>query len=283
MSAAVEAARAKINLALHVTGRRADGFHLLDTLAVFADLGDELEAARAARLSFATTGPFAAAVPHQDNLVLRAVKAMSGRGAARPVRLTLTKNIPAAAGLGGGSADAAAALRLLNRRWRRGFDEKKLARTGVKIGADVPMCIYSRALRATGIGEKIAVIDAFPALDLVLLNPGVQLATADVFAALTRRENPPMPKIATFKCAHEVAAFLAGCRNDLETPALSLAPEIAEARAALAAQPGCLMARMTGSGPTLFGIFSGADKARRAAATLAAMKPVWWARAVTAG
>ncbi|MBP7001562.1 4-(cytidine 5'-diphospho)-2-C-methyl-D-erythritol kinase [Amaricoccus sp.] len=274
---AAELAPAKVNLALHVTGRRADGFHELDSLVAFAGMGDLVEAAPAERLGLRVAGPFAAGLDAgPGNLVLRAAAAVrpEGRGAA----LRLTKRLPVAAGLGGGSADAAAALRLLGRLWGVPMPG---APALVALGADVPVCVEGRAARMRGVGEALAPAP-LPAFWLALANPGVAVSTAAVFAGLERRDNPGMEAVPRFAGAADLAAWLARQRNDLEAPALRLAPAIAAARAALAAQPGCLLARMSGSGATCFGIFAGAGAARAAAAAIARAEPGWWVAAAPA-
>lgn len=265
-------APAKLNLTLHVTGRRADGYHLLDSLVTFADVGDVLTAAPAAALSLAVTGPMAAGCPGgEDNLVWRAARALDPAAGAR---LTLDKQLPAAVGLGGGSSDAAAALRALARLWGRPCPAPPDA---LHLGADVPVCLAARTVRMGGIGEVLAPARALPPAWVVLVNPGVGVPTAAVFAALARRDNPPMPReLPRLADAAALAAFLRAMRNDLEAPAASLAPAIDAARAALVARPGCLLARMSGSGATVFGLFTDPVAASAAAAALA--RPGWWVR-----
>jgi 4-diphosphocytidyl-2-C-methyl-D-erythritol kinase len=278
------AAPAKVNLALHVTGRRADGYHLLDSIAVFCDLGDRIEVEPAERLSLAVAGPFAAHAPgDRTDLAWRAAEAFFGRtrrfsGAA----IRIEKNIPAGAGLGGGSADAAAVLLALNRLCGAPLPPDQLAALGLGLGADVPMCLVGRALRARGAGEKIAPLAGWPALPLVLVWPAASVSTRAVFAALQRRENPPLPDPPPLGTAAAVAAWLKECRNDLETPALSAAPGIAAALAALRGTPGCLIARMSGSGSGCFGLYADAAGAGDAAALLSAERPHWWCRATLA-
>lgn len=271
------AAPAKVNLYLHVTGRRPDGYHELDSLVVFADLGDRLTAAPAPVLALSVTGPFAAALDGGDNLVLRAARALA-RAAGRTdgADLRLDKRLPVAAGLGGGSADAAAALRALTALW----DLPPELAVGVApgLGADVPVCLAGRPARMTGIGERLAPVAGLPPLAAVLANPGEPLATAAVFGALAGRfgggagEPPPT-------APEHLLAHLAGRRNDLEAPARSLSPRIGEVLALLAALPGCRLARMSGSGPTCFGLFATAAAAADGAAALSAARPGWWVRA----
>jgi 4-diphosphocytidyl-2-C-methyl-D-erythritol kinase len=268
-----DAAPAKVNLALHVTGRRPDGYHLIDSLVVFAPAAaDRITVESAKDLSLAVTGPFAAAVPAgPDNLVLRAARLLGpGRGA----RITLDKRLPVAAGLGGGSSDAAAAVRALSRLW--GLPTPPAAALAA-LGADVPVCLTAPLpARMTGIGEAVTPLPGLCRVHLVLANPGVALATASVFAALERRDGAPLPPVPAFSDAAQVAAWAAAARNDLEAPARRLAPVIGEVLAALAALPGCLLARMSGSGATCFGLFPDAPARDRAAALLAARRPEWW-------
>ncbi|TKA94807.1 4-(cytidine 5'-diphospho)-2-C-methyl-D-erythritol kinase [Cereibacter changlensis] len=266
-------AAAKINLTLHVTGQRADGYHLLDSLVVFAETGDTIRAEAADALSLTITGPQAAALPvSDDNLVLRAARLVGqGRGAA----ITLEKRLPIASGIGGGSADAAATIHALCRLWDLPLPGKADV---LKLGADVPVCLDGRALRMTGVGEVLLPLaHPLPAAWLVLANPGVSQPTPAVFKALERRDHAPMPQeLPRMADAASLAAFLATQRNDLEAPAMRLAPEIAETREALAALPGCLLARMSGSGATCFGLFAEEAAAAGAAALLRARRPGWW-------
>ncbi len=275
--ATVEIAFAKVNLALHVTGRRADGYHLLDSLVVFAGIGDRLEAEPADGLSLSLTGPQASGLgAGADNLVLRAAMLLRppGRGAA----LRLTKVLPVAAGIGGGSADAAAALRLLGRLWRVGAPD---AAAVLSLGADVPVCLGLKPARMRGIGEDLAAV-ALPAFWIVLANPGVPVATGAVFAGLARRDNEPMAAAPPFPDAATLFGWLAAQRNDLEPPARAIAPAIDAALAALAAQPGCGLARMSGSGATCFGLFAAEAAARAAADALRRAEAGWWVSAAPA-
>jgi 4-diphosphocytidyl-2-C-methyl-D-erythritol kinase len=272
-----EAAPAKVNLALHVVGRRGDGYHLLDSVVVFAAIGDGLTATGADDLTLTLTGPFAAALAADaDNLVLRAARMLAGAGGIVPrARLTLDKRLPVASGIGGGSADAAAALRLLSRLWRLDLAAADLAALALRLGADVPVCLAGRPARMTGVGEILLSAPALPACGLVLLNPGVPVATADVFRARAGAFSPPLDLPAAWPDVAAMAAGLAALGNDLEPPALALQPAIAEALAALRALPGCLLARMSGSGATCFGLFPGAPAAALASAGL--HRAGWWA------
>jgi 4-diphosphocytidyl-2-C-methyl-D-erythritol kinase len=288
----VETARAKVNLALHVTGRRPDGYHLLDSLVVFAEVADTLRAVPLGNddVTFTVDGQFvrdlAEAGDVHDNLVLRAADLLIRSFPAHRihgVRLELTKRLPVAAGLGGGSADAAAALRRLNRTWGLGLAAAELAALGLRLGADVPMCLLSRPLRASGIGERVTPVAGIPALPLLLVNPGVRVATPDVFRRLARAERPGLPPLPPrFGSVMEFVMWLRKTRNDLTEPASALAPEIGRVLKALAADPDCLIARMTGSGATVFGVFMSVDSANRAADRLHAARPDWWLAVTTA-
>ncbi|AMY67416.1 4-(cytidine 5'-diphospho)-2-C-methyl-D-erythritol kinase [Frigidibacter mobilis] len=269
-----EFAPAKVNLALHVTGQRADGYHLLDSLVVFAGVGDRLTAEPAEGLSLDVTGPRAEGVPTgPENLVMRAARLLDpGRGA----RLVLDKHLPAAAGIGGGSSDAAAALRALARLW--GLPLPAAGATAV-LGADVPVCLDPRPRRMAGIGDVLSEVPPLPPAWLVLVNPGVPVPTPAVFRALARKDGTPLPPLPVCTDAPSLAALLRGMRNDLEPPARGLQPRVTEALAALGAQPGCLLARMSGSGATCFGLFAREAQAQGAATALALSRPGWWVRA----
>lgn len=277
-------AAAKVNLALHVTGRRDDGYHDLDTLAVFADIGDRVSVAPADQLSLTVTGPLAGhAPPGEENLVLRAARLLKEHadvpgGAA----IRLDKQLPAGAGLGGGSADAAATLHALNEFWDLGLPLGELIALGRTLGADLAMCLVSRALRARGTGDAIELLPVMPVLPLVLVWPGRPVATPAAFAGLARRDNPSLPHPFEASTPAAMAAWLQGCRNDLEQPALGLAPEIGAALASLRAPSGCLLARMSGSGSGCFAIYSEQPEAERAASSLREAHPTWWVRATLA-
>ena len=264
MQAAVHAvAPAKINLTLHVTGRRADGYHLLDSLVVFTEAGDDLALRDGPGLSLDLTGPCAAALaPEPDNLVLRAARVMGAQG----VAFTLDKRLPVASGMGGGSSDAAAALKLLAARGLPLPDTAGLMR----LGADLPVCMAAPApARMQGLGERVTPLPGVPALWLLLVNPGQGLSTPAVFKALQSRDNPPMPEtLPHWPDAQALADWLTPMRNDLQAPAIALMPAIGDLLAALAAQPDCLLARMTGSGATCFGIYPTELALQRAAKAL---------------
>lgn len=276
MAAKAVLARAKINLCLHVTGQRADGYHLLDSLVAFADLGDLITVEPAPTLSLRLTGPMAAGLTSgADNLVLRAALAFQNpQGAA----ITLEKHLPLASGIGGGSADAAATLLALSRLWNCPLPG---AAAVLALGADLPACLAGCACRMQGVGEVLTPLrQTLPECHLVLVNPGLTLSTPAVFNALMRRDNPPLPAdLQHFHSAADLAGFLHLQRNDLEPPAQMLVPEIARVKTALAAQDGCLLARMSGSGATCFGLFATAPLASAAAAALRQHQPDWWVQA----
>ena len=269
-----ELAPAKINLFLHVVGRRDDGYHLLDSLAVFAGLADVLDHEPAETLSLAVTGPFAASLQAEPgNLVLRAARALAVKaGVTATGKLTLHKHIPVASGVGGGSADAAAALRLLTRVW--GVRPDSAAGLATGLGADVPVCLRGRPARMGGIGEVLTEAPAMPACGVLLVNPGIPLATPDVFRARKPGFSARAALPERWDGAADMAAALADLRNDLEAPAIRLVPEIQSVLTAIAGLPGCKLARMSGSGATCFGLFPGPAEAERAAAVLAPAR--WW-------
>lgn len=273
------AAPAKINLYLHVLGRRPDGYHLLDSLAVFAGAADRLTARPAAALSLAIAGPFAAGLgADDDNLVLRAAKALRTAcpGAPAGAALTLEKHLPVASGIGGGSADAAAALRVLNRLWGLRLAPRRLAEIALGLGADVPVCLASRPARMGGVGEVLTAAPALPPCGLLLANPGVALATAAVFRARSGTYAAAAALPARWPTAAAMARDLRdGTLNDLEAPAISLCPAIADVLAAIGRLPGVQLARMSGSGATCFGLFATEDAARSAQRALGQV-PGWW-------
>lgn len=271
-----EAAPAKVNLFLHVIGRRADGYHLLDSLVVFAEAADVLSVEPADGLSLQVVGPFAAALAGEpDNLVLRAARALAAEAGVVPCgRLVLRKNLPVASGIGGGSADAAAALRLLCRFWRIAPTPAALARLASGLGADVPVCLAGHASRMGGVGEHLEPVPGLPACGIVLVNPGVAVATADVFRARSGAWSSAALLPGSWPDAAAMAADLGRLRNDLEPAAIGLQPVIGDVLSALADVPGCLLARMSGSGATCFGLFAAAEQARRAVGRVS--RAGWW-------
>lgn len=277
-----------MNLALHVTGRRADGYHLIESLCVFCAFGDTITVTHAEEDGFSVTGRFAGDVPSgPDNLVLKArdsFRAQRGADPNRPVSILLDKSIPVTSGVGGGSSDAAATLRAMARLSGQQPTDAGLRQLGIRLGADVPMCLAARPLIARGIGEEIEPIASFPALHLVLVNPGVAVETPRVFAALLAKDNPALPPLPGKLDMDSLLDWLRTTRNDLAGPALALAPVIGEAIAALEAE-GALLARMSGSGATCFGIFADAASADRAASSILARRPDFFvtATSTTAG
>ena len=272
-------APAKINLALHVVGQRDDGYHLIDTLVTFARFGDILQFQPSYRLELAVTGPEAGNVPtNESNLILKAARALMAYVGKNNLgmSITLEKRLPVASGIGGGSANAAGALRGLNEHWNLGLRDPALESIGLALGADIPMCIRRGGLRAQGIGDIISRV-AVPDLWIVLVNPRVEVSTAKVFQALAIKNNsplkgtwenrPPLP--------HWISV-LQRMRNDLETPALLIAPEIGNCLSALRQQNGCLIARMSGSGATCFALFNDNADADSAAERISLAQPNWW-------
>lgn len=262
---------AKVNLTLHVTGQREDGFHTLDSLAMFADIGDRMTITMPGDYRLTVEGPMAEGVPaDESNLVLRAARMMRINADIR-----LEKHLPNAAGLGGGSGDAAATLRVLS-----GFSGKPVPGDGIELGADVPLCLQSDAARVTGIGETVTPVPNLPPLDAVLVNPGLPVLTAEVFKRLRHKVNRPMPaEMPSFETSAELIEWLRGMRNDLQEPAIEAEPVIRQVFETLERTPGCQLARMSGSGGTCFGIYHDAETAGSAAGRLQESFPSWWVRA----
>ncbi|ESZ02328.1 4-(cytidine 5'-diphospho)-2-C-methyl-D-erythritol kinase [Mesorhizobium sp. M1060] len=275
-------APAKINLALHVSGRRADGYHLLESLVVFTRFGDRVEIEPADADRFSVSGRYATSVPIDDsNLVVKAREALrrqAGQQSTPPVAIRLEKNLPVASGVGGGSSDAAAVLQGLVRTWGLDIGEAELSRIGLTLGADVPMCLAAKPLVARGVGDELSLVPDFPALALVLVNPGVAVSTPDVFNALEKRDNeglPPLPRAFDF---HSVRNWLEITRNDLEEPAQAIQPPIGRALSLLN-RAGSGFSRMSGSGATCFGLFETGNVAKRAAAEIRSREPEWFVAA----
>lgn len=261
-------APAKINLTLHVTGQRQDGYHLLDSLVVFGDIGDRLWLEPGSVMGLDVTGPFAQGVPSDArNLVWQAVDLAGWTG-----HITLEKNLPHGAGIGGGSSDAAAVLRALG----ANVD-------GAALGADVPVCVAGRATRMSGIGERLQPVDGLPTLEAVLVNPGAHVPTPRVFAGLARKDNAPMQELPDRMTAAAFHQWLRDQRNDLEAPAQALQPVIADVLKAISALDGAGICRMSGSGATCFALFEAPGLAELAARDLAAAQPDWWVQDVRLG
>ena len=263
-------APAKINLTLHVTGRRDDGYHLLDSLVVFADLGDRLTFTPGPELSMDVRGEFADGVPTDSrNLVWRAADAVGWTG-----HIQLTKSLPHGAGIGGGSSDAAATLGTLA---DQGHDLPR--GLTLSLGADVPVCLEGRAIRMQGIGDRLTAVN-LPHLPALLVNPNVQVPTGAVFNALATRDNPPMPEsMPEFDNADECAQWLRNQRNDLQVPAMNVAPEIEQVLDELKMTNRALVVRMSGSGSTCFALYPTMKDAHFAAYEIGAAHPDWWCRA----
>ena len=282
----VELARAKLNLDLLVTGRTPTGYHELDSIVVFASFADRLTFTPADGLCLRLEGPFAAGLGGDecDNLVLRAARRLAEAAGREPaVRITLEKNLPVASGIGGGSADAAATLRGLARWFALDWPVGALLELGLELGADVPVCVHGKPARLRGIGERLDPIRGLPELPLVLVNPGVPVATSAVFEAL---ELPALafrrPVLPAHPALGRFAVWLAQSRNELEPAAIGLAPVIGRVLERLRAIEDCLLARMSGSGATCFGLFADPGKALAAAAQIRAAEPAWWCAVGTA-
>jgi 4-diphosphocytidyl-2-C-methyl-D-erythritol kinase len=286
MPGVVTFAAAKVNLYLHVTGRRADAYHLVDSLVAFADIGDRLAVRPARSLSLTIGGPEAAALAgvQDDNLVLRAARLLARHAGIAPgAAIHLEKQLPVAAGLGGGASDAAAALRALAALWRVPVDEAELRRLGLALGADVPVCLYARPAWVGGIGDALDPAPDLPAAGILIANPRRALPTAAVFATRTgpfgsAARFSPMPADAA-----ALAHALAGRRNDLGAAAQSLVPEIGAVLAALARLDRALIARMSGSGASCFALFADRASAEAAQLELAREHPRWWCAAGSLG
>ncbi|WP_170415125.1 4-(cytidine 5'-diphospho)-2-C-methyl-D-erythritol kinase [Ruegeria atlantica] len=263
-------APAKINLTLHVTGCRADGYHLLDSLVVFADVGDTLEFTPGPELSMSVTGEHAEGVPADDrNLVWKAAAAAGWTG-----HINLNKVLPHGGGIGGGSSDAAATLRMVADQDLAIPDE-----TALTLGADVPVCVAASATRMRGVGERLQPV-ILPPMPALLVNPGVEVPTGSVFSALQSRDNLPMPgDIPVFETPETCADWLQRQRNDLELPTKSLAPEVARVLDDLSGTKDALLSRMSGSGSTCFALYPTMKAAHFAAYEIGAAHPDWWCRA----
>ncbi|MBL4759163.1 MAG: 4-(cytidine 5'-diphospho)-2-C-methyl-D-erythritol kinase [Rhizobiales bacterium] len=282
----IEFASAKLNLFLHVTGRRPDGYHDISSLIVFTKFGDRLTARLQDRpggeMRLEIAGPMAGPIISEDNnLVLQAAKILrNSAGNVRPcVDFQLEKHIPVAAGLGGGSADAAATLRALNQLWQLEFSDHELEALALPLGADVPVCIASRASLATGIGETLVPAPQLPELFLLLVNPGVAVPTPKVFQTLGEIPQILEPEIPSgFADSASFVEFLHTCRNDLEAPAIKIAGVIGDVSKQMRGQPDCMLARMSGSGATIFGLFPDKAAGTRAANNIRRSNPTWWVK-----
>ena len=276
-----ETAPAKINLALHVTRRRDDGYHDLESLIVFADIGDDLVAEASGADELVISGPFAPGLgAGPTNLVLRAVSAFRQRWpelSPAGLKLHLVKNLPVASGIGGGSADAAAALRIMATLASEPVPVPELVDLAAGIGADVPACLLSRPLVARGVGEILAPLPRFPQLYITLVNPKVPVATADVFRRLRAHDNYPLPALPEpLTRPAQLGLWLTETRNDLQPPAVKLVPEIGLIIEEMAQAPGCMLARMSGSGATVFALFGSEGPAHDLASQMRRLHPDYW-------
>ncbi|MFT6659357.1 4-(cytidine 5'-diphospho)-2-C-methyl-D-erythritol kinase [Maritalea sp.] len=281
MSVWTEPAPAKINLSLHVVGQTPKGYHQLQGLTVFTKLCDELTAREAKKDTLEITGPFAPAlVSEKSNIILKAFELFRHhwpKSLPDGLHITLEKMLPVAAGIGGGSADAAAALRMAVRMSEQEIAISELSEIAMELGADVPMCLFSRTCIIGGVGEQIQIVDPFPKLQLVLANPGIAIPTAQIFRQLKSKNNPVMPKLPTqVEHSAALALWLQDTRNDLELPAIEFAPQIAEITREIAQLPGCILSRMSGSGATVFGVFGAELQAMSAAQQLHKLFPKHW-------
>ena len=274
-----EHAAAKINLSLHVVGRRPDGYHLLDSIVAFAEIGDRVEISVNSELSLTARGPFARDLPCEGNniAIQAAVLFHESQGAA----IALDKVLPVAAGMGGGSADAAATLRGLSRLWQVPLPGIEAIS---RLGADVSVCMSCETARVRGVGEKTEALDILPPLPAVLINPGIRLSTASVFERLDgSRTGDGPPRTPSGKLTFSgVVEWLESLENDLEPVAAEIVPQITEVLQALRAHGSCI-ARMTGSGATCFGIFPNIQKAQAAALRTRRLRPEWWIEVTTIG
>lgn len=275
-------APAKINLTLHVTGQRDDGYHLLDSLVAFAGVGDILEVRQGNACRLTTRGPEAGDVPTDaSNLILK-VAGLFASG--QQAEFSLTKNLPVASGVGGGSADAAAAYRGLVVSNKDACDDQAVLSSLLRLGADIPMCVTCAVARVGGIGERIENIDFLPRMPAVLINPRRAVSTAAVFKAMRKRDNAQMPvRLPKLRSIRDWASWLSHQRNDMEPAAIDLEPEITAVKTVLAAQSDCLISRMSGSGATCFGLFPSPQTAMDAAAKIARAHPQWWVKATELG
>lgn len=286
--ALTELAPAKINLALHVTAQLDNGYHTLESLVVFAELGDGLSLSLADKDRLEIAGPFADALePGQVNLVTRAIEAFRTQWPElmpAGVAISLEKNLPVSAGIGGGSADAAAALRLLHRVTGERVPFARLYEVAARLGADVPVCLASVPCLVEGVGDKIVPLESFPRLFAVMVNPLIPVPTAEIFRRLETRQNSPMPRLPDpLSHAALLGMWLGESRNDLEPPARVFAPQIGELIDSLGTQTGVIGARMSGSGGTVFGLFADEGLAHEAARTMRERYPGYWVASAPIG
>nr|WP_319382609.1 4-(cytidine 5'-diphospho)-2-C-methyl-D-erythritol kinase [uncultured Roseibium sp.] len=277
---AAELARAKVNLALHITGQRTDGYHLLESLVVFPQIGDRLSVETSETLELVIEGPFAHDLkgPAGENLVVKAICLFADAAGLDPLTLkvTLSKRLPVASGIGGGSSDAATALRLLEHHTGTYLDDDRLHGIALKLGADVPVCLTSQPQIMRGIGEDVSPAPQLPQCGMVLINPRIEVSTPGVFKTLKKRSNPGLPKFPErLDALPELVDLLRRCRNDLQQPAVDLCPQIGDVVEALETEEGVVLARMSGSGATVFGLCE-AGREMELERSLRARRPDWW-------
>ncbi len=283
MASSTAFAPAKINLTLHVTGQRADGYHLLDSLVVFAGIGDQIFCQPSEGLSLSVDGPMFKGVPTDgSNLVLKAAHLFKdGAGVGAGAHITLTKSLPAASGIGGGSSDAAATLRALSALWK--VDCPKPTDT-LPLGADLPVCVDPVPQRMRGVGEKLSQVAKVPELAILLVNPRIEVPTPSVFKAMTKKDNPAMEEVLpAWADADDFLAWLMTTRNDMQPAAEAIAPEITGCLKAIAATQGVHLSRMSGSGATCFGLYRTLQEAMAAKQVMQTNHPNWWIEAGKTG
>ncbi len=271
-------APAKINLYLHITGKRADGYHLLDSLMVFTDVSDIITAEKASDITLQVSGEFADnSGDIRDNIVIKAAKALAdSAGVQAGANISLQKNIPVGAGLGGGSSDAAATLRLLNSLWEINYSDEKLAQIGLTLGADVPFCLYGKPAFVSGIGEVIDAAPALPQFWILLVNPRKILSTKDVFTQSSIDFISPAGRPERFTNTHDFIDFLQRNGNNLQKNAINIVPEITDVLDVIGQQDGVLLSRMSGSGSTCFGLFESKLSKDNALDNIRKTNPNWW-------
>jgi len=281
-------APAKVNLYLHLTGKRTDGYHFLDSLTAFASIGDAIRIEEAERFSFDVDGPFAPSLSENErensadssNIAVRAAIRLAEAARREPrLSLHLTKNLPPAAGIGGGSADAAAVVRGLISLWGLPSDAPYLVDLLRMLGADVPVCFHGRPARLRGIGEILDPVPALPVTPLVLINPRKACPTPEIFRQTRAAFKAPLIFPEKFETVVSLAAFLNSTENALTDAALKIVPEIADCLSVLSDAEGCLLARMSGSGATCFGLFTSEPDALRCVQAIRADHPDWWVHA----
>ncbi|MBL4740013.1 MAG: 4-(cytidine 5'-diphospho)-2-C-methyl-D-erythritol kinase [Sneathiella sp.] len=271
-------AKAKVNLCLHITGRRDDGYHLLESLVCFPECGDVLDVRPSDQLSLREAGPFAGKMgPWQDNLILKAAELLRRQyGVVAGAEIHINKILPVASGIGGGSSDAATVLHLLGKLWSITISDSELMKLGAELGADLPICLYGDAAIMSGIGEVISPVKSIPSLGILLVNQGVHVSTQDIFRSL----GPIVPKTDLPKmeglCKDAFIQALNECRNDLQAGAVRVAPSIGTVLAKLDGLDGCLLSRMSGSGATCFGLFDTVKQAESAKEAIQRTEPGWW-------